>query len=343
MTDGSRVVAVVRTAVLAGIVAISVPLAADETRTDGLDIRTGLEPGVDNTHRAGVDPGRLEGPFEWRSDVYPDTVRLWWVFVPAQYDPDLPANLLVFQDGHRAVHPEGSLQIPVVLANLAHDGVIPPTIGVFVTPGHRGEPWPADLEWGNPNHRAQEYDALDDRYVTMLADELLPQVEARFNVSADPTRRAIGGTSSGAMAAFTAAWLRPDQFGNVISFIGSYVSIGFRQPSEESGGHWVPGGQDWPALLRRESIRPLAIYLQDGVNDLDNEWGHWFLANRQMAAALRYANRAADEQGDDGPRYRLETVWTDGEHADRHAGILMPEALRWIWGEVATASVNSPR
>ncbi len=326
---------------LAGLLAPVTPARADRDAVGSLVVRQGLDEQPRPVLGPGVDPGRLEGPFELHSEVYPGTVRLWWVFVPAQYDPAAPANLLVFQDGHRAVHPEGSLQVPVTLANLAHAGDIPPTIGVFVTPGHHGEPWPADLEWGNPNHRAQEYDALDQRYATLLVRELLPEVESQYAISTDPARRAIGGTSSGAMAAFTAAWMRPDQFGNVISFIGSYVSIGFQSPNAENGERWVPGGQDWPALVRREPPKPLAVYLQDGVNDLDNEWGNWFLANRQMDFALRYANRTADEVGAMGARYRVKTTWTDGEHNDQHAGKLLPEALRWLWRSAPVSDTDS--
>ena len=111
------------------------------------------------------------------------------------------------------------------------------------------------------------------------------------------------------------------------SSIGSFVSIGYR-PDEPD---MQTGGQDYPALIRREPIRPLRIFMQDGVNDLDNEWGNWFLANQQMAAAIRYANRHADVQNIAGPRYALKTVWTDGEHNDSHPGALLPEGLRWLW------------
>ena len=181
----------------------------------------------------------------------------------------------------------------------------------------------------NPNHRAQEYDALNDRYARMLIEELIPLVEESYNLAQDPEQRAIGGTSSGAIAAFTAAWERPDYFRKVYSSIGSYVSIGFK-PEE------TPiklGGQDYPALIRREDIRPMKVFFQDGSNDLDNEWGNWFLANQQMVAALGYANRIADEKDVKGPRYQFTSVWTDGVHNDSHPGALLPEGLRWLWGD----------
>jgi len=275
--------------------------------------------------------GRLEGPFEFHSRVIADTVRRYWIFVPDQYDPATPAGLLVFQDGQRATNPDGPLKVPGVLARLAYEGAIPPTIGVFITPGNRSERYPDDLGMRNPDNRAEEYDSLGDDYARMLIGELLPEVQKRYRITDDPEQRAIGGTSSGAICAFTVAWHRPDQFRKVVSLIGSYVSIGFRAPSVDTGMRWIPGGQDYPALIRRSAIRPLRIFLQDGRNDLDNEWGHWYLANQQMVKAFGYANRIADEHDDSGARYTVWPVWTDGGHSDDDGGALLPDALRWLW------------
>lgn len=283
----------------------------------------------DSQRQADVPVGRLEGPFEFHSRLIPGTVRHYWIHVPAGHDPAQPANLLVFHDGQRATNAEGSLRVPNVLDNLIHRSEIPPTIGVFVTPGHRAAHYPDDLGMSNPDHRAQEYDALDDRYARMLVEELLPQVGARYALSDDPARRAIGGTSSGAIAAFTVAWHRPDVFGNVISFIGSYVSIGYRPAGDE--GPMLPGGDLYPTLVRKSAIRPLRIFLQDGSSDLDNEHGNWFLANQQMLAALQWANANADRTGSEGPRYELAHVWGEGGHSDDHGGQLLPDVLRWLW------------
>ena len=137
--------------------------------------------------------------------------------------------------------------------------------------------------------------------------------------------------SSTSASAFTAAWNRPDYFTKVISFIGSYVSIGFKPATDDQPTRL--GGQDYPPLIRREPIRPIKIFLQDGANDLDNKWGNWFLANQQMVAAFNYANAAADEAKTPGPRYNVKTVWTDGKHNDEHASALLPEALRWLWAK----------
>jgi len=289
--------------------------------------------GPDSLVQEGVPQGRLIGPKEFHSQIIAGTVRRYWLFVPEQYDPAVPASVLVFQDGQRATNPQGSLRVQNVLANLIHEGSIPPTIGIFITPGNLSEHYPDDLGMGNPDHRAPEYDDLSDRYARFLVEELLPEIARDYNLTDDPQQRAIGGTSSGAICAFTVAWHRPDQFRKVISFIGSYTSIGFREPSPENGQQWIPGGQDYPALIRRSPIRPLRIFFQDGSNDLDNEWGDWFLANQQMVKAIQYANRVADERGDAGPRYVEKHVWTDGGHSDQHGGSMLPGALRWLWAK----------
>jgi poly(3-hydroxybutyrate) depolymerase len=299
--------------------------AANAT-TANITIRTGLELAEDQKPQAGVPKGKLEGPFEFHSKILADTVRRYWIFVPAQYDGSKPASVLVFQDGQRATNPEGGLRVPIVLDNLIARGDIPVTIGIFITPGNLSKTYPDNLGMGNPNHRAEEYDALNNLYARFLIEEMLPTVGKKYNLTDDPNQRAIGGTSSGAIAAFTVAWNAPDHFRKVFSAIGSYVSIGFK-PNE------TPiklGGQDYPALIRREPIRPIRIFIQDGANDVNNEWGNWFLANQQMVSAFEYANRNADEEGIKGPRYDVMSVWTDGEHKDNHGGALLPDALRWL-------------
>ena len=288
-------------------------------------------PGPDSLPQQGVPKGRLEGPLTFKSAILAGTVRRYWIYVPAQYTPDRPANVLVFQDGQRATNPAGPLQVPQVLENLVHKKDIPVTIGIFITPGHLAEAYPDDLGTGNPNNRAAEYDALSDAYARFIVEEMLPEVAKRYNLATDPARRAIGGTSSGAICAFTVAWHRPDQFRNVISMIGSYTSIGYRPAT--AGAPMVPGGDLYPTMIRKTPIKPIKVFLQDGRNDLDNQHGNWFLANQQMLAALSFANRAADTQNTPGPRYEVRHEWGEGGHSDAHGGALLPDILRWIWND----------
>jgi len=182
---------------------------------------------------------------------------------------------------------------------------------------------------GNPDHRAEEYDALSDDYSRMLIDELLPEVAKTYTFSRDPKKRIIGGTSSGAIAAFTVAWNHPEDFGNVISMIGSFTSIGMHSATATTP--FIPGGDTYPGLIRKSKIRPLRIFMQDGSNDLDNEHGNWFLSSQQMVKSFEWANANADTWNLSPARYDLKYVWGDGSHSDQHGGALLPDILRWIW------------
>lgn len=284
---------------------------------------------ADSLPQEGIPKGRLEGPFEFRSQVIPGTVRRYWIYVPAQYNPKRPANVLVFQDGQRATNPNGSLRIPQVMENLIGKGQMPVTIGIFITPGHLADTYPDNLGMSNPNNRRNEYDAMNDTYARFLIEEMLPEVGRKYNLTDDPEKRAIGGTSSGAICAFTVAWHRPDYFRRVISLIGSYTSIGYEPATADKP--MVPGGDLYPTLIRKNPIKPIRIFLQDGDRDLSNEHGNWWLANLQMLSAFEYANARADREGQLGTRYEVKHQWGDGGHSDQHGGVLMPQILKWIW------------
>lgn len=305
-------------------------------------------PTADSLPQPGVPRGKLIGPLEFHSKIIANTVRRYWIYVPAKYDPKTPPNLLVFQDGQRAINSYGKLNIPVVLDNLIAKGEIPQTLGIFITPGNTGtEHYPdglasssctgaeckctGDACMGNPNHRAQEYDSLSDTYTRFLIEEMLPEVAKTYKFTDDPKKRAIGGTSSGAICAWTVAWHRPDQFGNVISMIGSYTSIGYRPATATTP--MIPGGDTYPGLIRKTPIKPIRIFLQDGTNDLNNEHGNWHLANLQMVSALEWANANADAKNVPGARYDVRHEWGDGAHSDVHGGWLLPGILRWMFGK----------
>ncbi|HEX2760502.1 MAG TPA: alpha/beta hydrolase-fold protein [Rhizomicrobium sp.] len=290
----------------------------------------------DSFPHAEVAKGQLIGPLEFKSKIIAgNTVRQYWIYVPAGYDRNSPPNLLVWQDAQRALPMNLPLRLNVVLDNLIAKKEIPPTLGIFITPGQRdAATYPANLGTGNPNNRAQEYDALSDAYARFLTEELLPEVARRYAFTSDPKKRAIGGTSSGAICSFTVAWHKPEAFGTVISFIGSYTSIGYRPATATAG--MLPGGDTYPGLIRRAAPKPVRIFLQDGSNDLNNNFGNWFLANQQMLSALNFANATADASTNaavkNGPRWDVKYEWGDGAHADNHGGWLLPGILRWMFG-----------
>ena len=260
------------------------------------------KPGPDSRPRDDAPRGEVT-KHTWASQVFPGTVRDYWVYVPKQYDPaGPPACLMVFQDGGGYQSPTGGWRVPVVFDNLIAAGEMPVTVGVFINPGVV----PA-AEPGRPGrqNRSFEYDTLSDQYATFLEREILPEVGKRVKLRTDPASRAICGASSGGICSFTVAWQRPDQFGKVLSTIGSFTNI--------------RGGDVYPGLIRKTARKPIRVFLQDGCNDLDNLHGNWPLANLQMAAALRYMN------------YDYKFVYGDGAHNGRHGSAVLPDALRWLW------------
>ncbi len=261
---------------------------------------------ADSQRQPGVPEGRLE-KFTWaQSRIFPDTTREVTVYIPAQLRAGEPACLMVWQDGSRHVDPNGPMRVGLVFDNLIHQKQMPVTIGVFIDPGRKaGQPPRA-----KPANRSFEYDSLGDAYARFLIEEILPEVSRRYTVQfrPEPEARAIAGGSSGCICAFTAAWERPDQFHKVLGWVGTFVDI--------------RGGNAYPYLLRVSERKPIRVYLLEGSNDLDNQFGNWPLANRMMQASLKYMG------------YDHRVDWNECFHGSRGMGPSLPDALRWLWRDV---------
>ena len=260
-------------------------------------------PGPDSKVQPGVPQGELI-KFEFASSkIFPGTTREVTIYIPRQYDATQPACVYVNQDGVQ-------WSAPTVFDNLIARREIPVLIGVFVRPGVVKTATSATaLDRFN---RSYEFDGLGDAYARFLLEEVLPAVEAKttadgraIRLSKSGNDRAIGGSSSGAIAAFTAAWERPAEFSRVFSVVGTYVSL--------------RGGDRYPGLIRKTEPKPLRIFLQDGANDNNIYGGDWWMANQTMQRALAYAG------------YDHRHVWGDGGHNGKHGTQLFPDAIRWLW------------
>ena len=261
------------------------------------------QPGPDSKLQVGVPKGEvLKFTFD-KSKIFPGTTRDYWIYVPAQYKPDTPACLYVQQDGIR-------FAAPTVFDNLIQKKELPIIVAVFVAPGVvKAADGNTALDRFN---RSYEYDGLGDAYARFLNDELLPDVETRktsdgraIRFSRNGNDRAIGGESSGAIAAFTAAWERPGAFSRVFSAIGTYVDL--------------RGGMRYPTLIRKFEPKPIRIFLQDGSNDLNIYAGDWWMENQTMERALVFAG------------YEVQHVWGDGGHNGKQSTMIFPDAMRWLW------------
>jgi enterochelin esterase-like enzyme/sugar lactone lactonase YvrE len=292
----------IRLALIALLAALSIP-AADEYTL-----------GPDSQRHTGVPQGKVAKFTITRSKIFPGAAHDYWVYVPAQYDGSKPACLMVFQDGAGFASETGSWRVPVVFDNLIAQGAMPATIAVMIDPGILPAVHPQTQQ--NRYNRSYEYDGLGDRYVRFLIEEILPEVGKQFKLSADPNDRAIAGSSSGGIAAFTAAWERPDAFRRVLSFIGSFTNL--------------QGGDVYANLIRKMEPKPLRIFLQDGSNDLNIYSGSWYLANQAVAKSLEYSG------------YDSKFVAGAEGHNSKHGSAIFPDALRWLWRDYPRPIGSAP-
>ena len=249
-----------------------------------------------------------------QSKIFPGTWREYWVYVPAQYKADKPACVYVNQDGIQ-------WKAPTVFDNLIYRREMPVTIGVFVM---HGRVKAADGTTANDRYnRSFEYDGLGDAYARFILEEILPAVEKQqttdgraIHLSKNGNDRAIGGSSSGAVCAFTTAWEKPAAFSRVFSAIGTYIGL--------------RGANDYATLVRKYEPKPLRIFLQDGSNDLNIYAGDWWMANQTMERALSFAS------------YEVTHIWGEEGHNGNQGTAVFPAAMRWLWKDwpkpIATGS-----
>jgi enterochelin esterase-like enzyme/sugar lactone lactonase YvrE len=245
------------------------------------------------------------------SAIFPGTVRDVTVFIPAQYDGSKPACVYVKTDGYNPNEKE-------LLETLIATKEMPMTIGVFVSPGNVPATMKGTL--GRRN-RDFEYDGVSDNNVRFLVEELLPFVAKKFDLklSTSGNDRCIAGGSSGGIAAFAAAWNRPDAFSRVYANSGSFVA--FR------------GGNEFPTLVRKFEAKPIRAYLTTGTHDMENCAGDWFLLDQEMDKALKFS----------GYDYRFRII--NGGHVAGYYNYYR-EAMSYLWKnwpEPVHAGPSAPR
>lgn len=256
-----------------------------------------------SVEHAGVPKGELMKFTFDQSKIFPGTWREYWVYVPAQYKPDKPACVYVNQDGIQ-------WKAPTVFDNLIYKNEMPVTIGVFVKPGVVVADSGSNAM--NRFNRSFEYDGLGDAYAKFILSEILPEVEKKktsdgrvINLSKSGNDRAIGGSSSGAICAFTAAWEHPEEFSRVFSAIGTYVGL--------------RGGDRYPVMVRKYEPKPIRVFLQDGSNDNNIYAGEWWKANESMERSLTFSG------------YEVNHIWGEGGHNGNQGTAIFPDVMRWLW------------
>ena len=274
--------------------------------------------GPDSMPQDGVPKGEIQGPFHIESNVFPGTQHTYWVYVPAQYDPKVPAALMVYQDGQAFKDENGDLRAQNVMDNLVYRKEIPVMIGVFINPGRTPEqPEPTPANWGDgTTNRGNEYNTPDDKYPRVVTEELMPAITKVYNISKDPEMHGIGGSSSGAIAAFMVAWERPNDFRKVLSNVGSFTNI--------------RGGYVYPERVLASEKKPIRVFLCDGRNDNRNADPNrdWFYQNVRLMKALTAKG------------YDVNYSFGMNLHGQKFGGAIMPEMMRWLWRDATNPDTD---
>lgn len=232
------------------------------------------------------------------------------VYVPSQYVAGTEAPFIVVQDGKGYTG-----KMSVVLDNMIHERRLPAMIAILIDSGGGDS---------KGSERGLEYDTVSDRYSTFIETEVLPKIEkdCKVKFTKNPEGRATMGGSSGAAAAFTMAWFRPDLYRRVLSYSGTYVAQESPDNPKSPHGAW----EYHEHFIPQSAPKPLRIWLQVGENDNgskqpESTCHNWVLANQRMAAALK------------GKGYHYQYVFSKGAgHVDgKVVSQTLPDALLWLW------------
>lgn len=274
----------------------------------------------------GVPAGKLSEKITHTSKIYDGMKSDYWIYVPAGYNPNIPAALMVFQDGEGYSRTGSDHNILPAIDNLIAQHKIPVMICVFINPGTIGtspitptytfvsayaKKWDRTLD---DSMRSTLYDTVSDRYARFLREEVLADVASHYNLRKDAYSRAITGLSSGGICSFNVAWQMPDQFSRVLTWIGSFTAIQWHEDPANPDG-----GQDYPDKVLREPARNLRVWMQDGSNDLEIRYGSWPMANIRMANALKQKD------------YDVHFSFGHGTHNAGQGAAEFPESMIWLW------------
>ena len=259
----------------------------------------------DSYPKPAVPRGNLSEKHTITSKIYDGMKADYWYYASPGVDPNVPAPLMVWQDGQTLIAGDLSrLRLFTVTENLVAQKLIPPMVHVMIAPGFSPD--------GKPM-RSIEYDTVSDRYNRFLLEEVLPEVEKVYKLRPDGYSRGIAGESSGGICSLNSAWFNPEKFARVHSTIGSYTSIQWH-PEEK-----LDGGNLYPFMIRKMPKRNIRIWMSDGADDLENTHGSWPLQNIQLANSLKM------REYDFHFRFGLAT------NDSAQAAIDLPEALAWLW------------
>ncbi len=133
--------------------------------------------------------------------------RKVWVYTPSGYkNGPTGYPLIVAFDGND--YRSDTMRLPKVLDSLTAAGKSPPMVALMIDDGS-GAVRLNDL-------------ANQPAFAQFLATEAIPWLRRQYNVTRDPRRTIVTGSSAGGLAAAYVALVRPEIFGNVLSQSGAF-------------------------------------------------------------------------------------------------------------------------
>jgi enterochelin esterase family protein len=258
----------------------------------------------DSYPKPGVPKGKVTEKRTIVSKIYDGMKADYWIYASPGVDPSAPSALMVWQDGQGVIGEFSRIRLFTVTENLVHEKLMPPIVHVMIAPGTSTD---------GRAMRSIEYDTVSDRYPRFLMEEVLPEVEKMYKLRQDGYSRAIAGESSGGICAFNAAWLMPDKFSRVHSGVGSFTSIQWHPQDKQEGG------DIYPFRVRRDPKKNIRVWMSDGADDLENQFGSWPMQNIQMANSLKLRE------------YDFHFRFGAAAHGSAQIALDLPESLVWLW------------
>ena len=241
------------------------------------------------------------------------------VYIPKQYIAGSIAPFIVGADGPDRI-------LFTTLDHLIAEHRVPVMIAISISNGG------GDAQG---SERGLEYDTMSGKYAEFVEKEVLPQVEARYQVKLikDPDGRAAMGGSSGGSCALIMAWYHPELYHRVLTYSGTYVNQQWPYHAETPHGAW----EFHEHLIPNSPAKPLHIWMEVGDRDLLNpnvmrdNMHDWVVANEEMARVLAAKH------------YHYQFVFArNAGHVDRAVKQqTLPEALEYLWQEYPVARTKN--
>jgi enterochelin esterase family protein len=196
--------------------------------------------------------------------------RRMWVYTPPGYDAKRkdPYPLLIMFDGAEAIDPN-MMDMPSTLDSLLAAKAAPAFVAVFIDDS-AGAVRSAEL--GN-----------SAKFGRFMVNEVIPFVRKSWNVTHDPHRTIVTGSSAGGIASANLALFHPDIFGNVISQSGAF----WRGNEGSNSGPWEWLTSQYASLPKKDVRFVMDVGALETSKVLGGSGPVFIEANRRLRDVLQ--------------------------------------------------------